>query len=290
MAFRGVYEAPELTPTPCGLLSVASVRKHTSAGYDEKWIRNFAHEFDSRPTVRLLTIYDDVVTNGTLFSGAGLASYLDYVPFFIEVEEEFSGLDALVDDSFATLLKQLEAATQKAVEVELWDGRAALGDSNANLFLSKGSTASILGGGPVAPYVGLYLLEQAISSSPTGENGVIHMTRDIASVLDTRLVREKCDGKFKIFTRLGTPVSVGSGYSGNGPIGDGGATASATNKWMYATSKVYVELGKSEIVNEDLAHGINSATNEIILQAVRPAAVYFDPSIHYAARVTIPTS
>lgn len=289
MAFRGVYEAPELTPTPCGLLSVASVRKHSSADYDEKWIRHFTYAFDTEPTIRLLTVLDEVVTDGELFDQAGRPLYLPYVPFFIETEDSSSAFDVTGEDRFATLLKQIEAATQKAVEVELWDGRTALADSNDNIYLSKAGT-TVVGAGAVPPYAGLYLLEEAIASSPTGENGIIHMTRDVASVLDTRLVREKQDGKFVLFTRLGTPVSVGSGYSGAGPIGATGAAASATNKWMYATSNVYVELGKSEIVNEDLAHGFNPAVNDILLKAVRPAAAYFDPSIHYAARVTIPTS
>lgn len=290
MAFSGALEAPELTPAPCGLLSVARVVDENSSQYDEKWVRSFSYQFDSEPTIRLLTVYDEVVTNGTLFDQASRPVYQDYVPFFIEVENKFSGLDALVQDQFALPKMQARAAVQKAVEVEFWDGRVARGNSNANVFLSKASTATVVTSATAAPFYALYLLEQAIANSPTGENVVIHMTRDVASVLDNRLETHMIDGELKMFTRIGTPVIMGSGYSGNGRVGDANATASATNKWMYATSMVDVRLGEIQVVNEDFAHGINPATNEIIVKTVQPAAVYFDPSIHYAARVALPTS
>lgn len=290
MAFDGVYPAPDLAPAPCGLLSVARVMDEESPGYNENWVRRISYQFDTQPTVRLLTVLDEVVTGGLLFDGSGLALYEDYVPFFIEAENVSSGLDALVDDVFATVKKQLKAVTQKAVEREFWDGPAALGNSNNNVFLSKSATATVVASGTSAPFLALYALEEAISDSPTGENGVIHMTRDVASYLDNRLETHMIDGELKMFTRIGTPVVVGSGYSGNGPIGATGAAASATNKWMYATSMVDVHLGAIELVSDDFAHGINSAINETIVKAVRPAAAYFEPSIHYAARLALPTT
>jgi hypothetical protein len=55
MAFRGIYPAPDLVQAPCGLLSVARVMTHTTANYDERWVRGFSYEFDSQPEVA--TIY-----------------------------------------------------------------------------------------------------------------------------------------------------------------------------------------------------------------------------------------
>jgi hypothetical protein len=89
-------------------------------------------------------------------------------------------------------------------------------------------------------------------------------------------------------TRLGTDVVIGSGYTGNGPTGDANATASNTNKWIYATSQVDVHLGKIEIVNEDLAQGADVTINNMRIKAYRPAAAYADPSMHFAMRVTLP--
>jgi hypothetical protein len=289
MAFNGVYEAPEIGITPCGLLGVARVTDHSLE--DSDWIRKFSYIYDTQGTLRLLTTNDDVVTSGELFNSDGLVRYKEYSPFFIEVEDFSSTFGVLGVDRMAKIKKQLDAGTQKAVERELWDGLAAKAASNSNVYLS-GAQASVVHSGAHDPYMALFHLEQAISSSPLGEQGVIHMTRDVASVLDTRLVSGMNeDNKVFIQTRLGTPVIVGSGFTGNGPTGDANAAASISNKWMYATGPIDVHLGKIEVVNENLGQGIDVSTmkNDMRLKAVRPAAAFFDPSIHYTVRVALPT-
>lgn len=291
MAFRGAFPPPELTPASSGLLSAASVDKHSGRDYDERWIRGFDYEFDTLPTVQLLTTNDESVTNGVLYDGTRSDRYNTYIPFFIDVEDFRSTFDLPGEDRFKRVKKQLEAATQKALEVELWDGRAALGDNNANIFLSKAGEATVAETGAFPATIALAYLEQAIADSPTGESGVIHMTRDVATILGSRiLLEENGENGPHLITRLGTPVIIGSGYSGNGPIGDQNAAASATNKWMYATGRVDVHLGKIEVVNENLGQGVDATINDMRIKAYRPAAVYFDPSIHYTVRVTLPTS
>jgi hypothetical protein len=287
MAFRGIYPPPELTPAPGGLLGVARVMTHTARQYDERWIRGFSYEFDSRPTSRILTTYDEVVVGGELFDGDGLAQYLDYIPFFIESESFESTFGVLGEDRFKKVKKQLEAVTQKAVEKELWDGVATQADSNANAYLAR--AAEVVTPGAFDPAIALHYLEQSISDSPTGESGVIHMTRDVASALGSRILYKNSDNSGHLITRLGTPVVIGSGYSGNGPDGDSNSTASATNKWMYATGSLDVHLGKIEVVNENLSQGVDASINDMRIKSVRPAAVYFDPSIYYTVRVTLPT-
>jgi hypothetical protein len=289
-AFRGVYTAPELKPTPCGLLSVANVKTHTSSDYDERWVRGFAYEFDSLATTRILTTNDESVTGGELYDASGEKYYRDYSPFFIEVEIARSTFGLPAQDRFAIALKQLEAATQKAVELELWDGVASLAASNENVFLSKASTATIPVSGAYSPSDALFHLEQAIASSPTGASGVIHMTRDVASLLGSKIVFASTDGgkTGKAMTRLGTEVVIGSGYSGNGPIGNANDEASLTNRWMFATGPIEVHLSKAEIVNDSLSQGVNASINDMVIKAVRSAAVYFDPSIHFAVRVAVP--
>lgn len=289
MAFRGIYEAPKLVPTPNGILSVARVMTHTSAKYDERWVRGFAYEFDSYATIRLLTVDDAAVTDGELFDATSSANYLDYVPFFIESEIAQSLFGILGEDRFKIAIRQLEAATQKAVERELWDGKAALADSNSNAYLSKASAATIPFSGAVTASEALKHLEQALSNSPAGLNGVIHMTRDVASILGSKLIylpgTEGNSGK--TMTRLGTDVVVGSGYTGNGPIGATGAANSQTNRWMYATGSVDVHLSKVDVVNDSISQGVGYSQNDSKIKAVRAAAVYFDPSCHYAMRVAI---
>lgn len=291
MAFRGTFPPPELAPASSGLLSVANVMKHTGREYDERWIRGFDYEFDTLPTVRILTTNDEVVTGGTLYDGTRSDRYNTYIPFFVETEDFRSTFDLPGEDRFKRVKKQLEAATQKAVEKEMWDGIAALGDGNDNLFLSKAGAATAAASGAFNPVIALMYLEQAIAGSPTGENAYIHMTRDVASYLTYSIMHKETEETGPhLITRLGTRVVIGSGFSGNGPIGATGAAASATNKWMYATGAIDVHLGKIEVVNENLGQGVDATINDMRIKAYRPAAVTFDPSIHYTVRVTLPTS
>lgn len=302
--FQGVFPANKLVPAPCGILSVARVMTHTAREYDERWIRGLDQEFESMPSyVRLLTVNDATVANGQLTDNQSEQTYLRYVPFYIDVEDFASTFSLPGEDRFEQVKNVLEAVTQKAVEYEYWTGVAARGVVDAgppidydagenNMYLTKTGASTIPQPGAFAPHIALMYLEEAISDSPVGENGVIHMTRDVASHLGSRLVYKKPeDGKpGRVMTRLGTDVVIGSGYTGSGPVGDQNAAASATNKWIYATSMVDVHLGKIEVVNEDLAQGVDATINNMRIKAYRPAAVYSDPSMHYAMRVTIPTS
>ena len=290
--FQGVFEAHELTPAPAGLLSVARVMEHTAREYDERWIRKFSQEYDTRPTfVRLLTVNDEAVSDGVLSTNTG-SSYLDYVPFFIDVEDFSSTFGLLGEDRFKRVIDELKAVTQKAVEYEFWEGKAAQGgtSANGNMYLTKSGLATIPVAGALKPENALMILEQAISNSPVGETGVIHMTRDVASILGSRLVylKAKDDKPALLMTRLGTPVVIGSGYTGKGPTGDANAAASATNKWIYATGCIDVHLGKIEVVNDTLAQGADVTINNMRIKAYRPAAVLSDPSMHFAMRVTLP--
>jgi len=289
MAFRGVYPAPDLTPAACGLLSVARVMTHNSANYDERWVRGFSYEFDSQPEVEIFTV-NDATTTGGVVGTSSLPQYLEYEPFFIQVTDTRSAMGLTGEDRFAIALKQLDAATQKAAERELWEGVTALAESNTNSFLRKSGAATVVDSTALAPATALMLLEQAISNTPAGIGGVIHMTRDVASLLGSRLVFLPSEGK--VMTRLGTPVVIGSGYTGAGRIGDANTTASASNKWMYATGSLDLHLGKPEIVNENLGQGFTTSanTNTLTIRAVRSAAVYFDPSINYTVRLALPTT
>ena len=292
--FNGVFPAGELVQAPCGILSVADVMTHTARERDERWVRKFAYEFDSMPSyVRLLTVNDETVTNGELSDNQADNNYEYYVPFFIDAEIFDSTFSLPGEDRFKQVVKALDCVTQKALEFEFWEGNAAQAETaaNGNMYLRKSGAATIPVSGAKKPENALMILEQAIAGSPLGENGVIHMTRDMASILGSRLIYKKgeTENSGRAMTRLGTDVIIGSGYTGNGPIGEANATASATNKWMYATSAVEVHLGKVEIVNENLAQGADVTINNMRIKAFRPAAAYADPSMLFAMRVTLPS-
>jgi len=224
MAFRGIYPAPPLKPMEFGLLSGARVMTHTARDYDEKWIRGFAQEFDSKPTLRLL---DEVGAElHELFDGTGLARYLDHKPFFIEVEDFRSTFSLATEDRFARVLKQIEAATQKAVERELWDGYFARDYNGTNNYLCQLSTITFAAAAPgtaVSSARAISLLEGALADSPTGEQGLHHITRDVAALLGANWLLDRIEdpdfkGQYHIETTTGTTVIIGAGYTGNGPV------------------------------------------------------------------------
>lgn len=123
-----ITKAHPLVPYPFGLLSVASVSEY--AADESSWARYTAHEFNSDAfALRLLTLADDVATNGELhdatIEGAYTPRFLEYIPFGIEVEDYASALGILSQDRFERVKTILTSATGKALERELWEGHAA---------------------------------------------------------------------------------------------------------------------------------------------------------------------
>ena len=289
MAFSktGVVSAPAIVPSAFGLLAVV---KPENAPGEDQWVRGFAQEWET--TVQNLKNWDDTDTTSGSVVSAGVINYYDDIkPFFIELEETRSGLSFNAIDRAARIIRQLEGVTQKAMETELWDGAVRKGEGHDNKALSDANTALINSGTALSPVLALAELEFAMgATSNAGENGVIHMTRDIFSRIsssgDVFMFNEDLD---RVETTNGTPVIVGSGYSGNGPTGVTGATASATNKWIYGTGTLKVYLGDVDVVNDNLAqaYDVSGNANDMRIKAIRPAAVYFDTSIHLAVRADL---
>jgi hypothetical protein len=259
---------------------------------DGRWLRGFTQETNASATVNLLTINNDIPVDGVLFDGTTGVRFYDVLPFIVEVVSEQTAFDLRSANPLDGFIEeQIKAATQKAAERELWDGVAARANTPVGTgYLTQTGGATILTSGGVTSARALALLEQSISNSPTGARGVIHVTRDVASDLGSKLLYKadsQVDDTAYAVTRLGTLVVIGSGYSGKGPIGTAGAAATATNKWMFATGSVDVVLGESDIVNESISQGFNPSVNDSVVKVQRPAAVSFDPSIRYTAQVTL---
>ena len=289
MAFpkNGVVTAPAIVPSAFGLLVVA---KPENSSDENMWIRGFSQEWETE--IYSATNWDDTDNTSGEVVAAGAVNYYDVIkPFFIEVSEDISTMGFLGLDRFARLTRQTEGVSQHALEVELWDGEIRKGESHDNKALSS-STATILNSGTaLSPRRALALLEHYIGqTSDGGEQGIIHMTRDTAALLasNSNMLFHETD-KEHLQTLGGTPVVVGSGYSGTGPDGATGASATDTNKWMYATGTVKVYLGDVDVVNDTLgqSYDVSGNQNDMKLKGIRPAAVYFDTSIHLAVRVDL---
>lgn len=289
MAFPkdGVVVAPAIEPSDYGLFSVAKPEATTLADED-RWIRTFAQEWDT--SIYSAKNWDDTdTTSATVASDATPTRFTQIKPFFIEVEEQISTFGYTALDRFERISRQIIGITQKAVEQELWDGAVREGESHDNIALSS-STATILNSGTaLSPARALALLDFTIgATSPCGEQGVIHVTRDVLSLLASSYMQYHAkDGRLETLT--GTPIIVGSGYSGTGPTGATGAAATSTNKWMYGTGLVRAYAGKVDVVNDSngQAYDVSGNQNDMKLKAIRPAAVYFDTTIHLSVRVDL---
>jgi hypothetical protein len=291
MAFpkNGVVVAPAIDPADYGLFSVAKPAP-TTLPDEDRWIRTFAQEWDTG--IFSAKNWDDTdTTSSTIATDSTPARHTQIKPFFIEVEEYISTFGYTALDRFERISRQIEGITQKAVEQELWDGAVRQGETHDNLALSAASATILNSGTAMSAAKALALLDFKIgSTSPCGEQGVIHMTRDIAGLLSASyMLFHKEDGRIE--TISGTPVIIGSGYSGAGPTGATGATATDANKWMYGTGTVEVYVGKVDVVNDNngQAYDVSGNQNDMRLKAIRPAAVYFDTSIHLAIRVNLTT-
>lgn len=291
--FRGIYPAAPLTPMEYGLFSVAKPKLHKADDVDARWVRGFLVDFESRPNYAR-NWSETSATSEAVFTDVNAPYYADIRPYFLEVEDHASPLSLLGLNRFERVVRQLEGVTQRNIERELWEGTICRGESYKNPYLRDAGTVNILNSSTAisAPRA-LALLEHYITQvSAPGEQGVIHMTRDVATMLGSHweLLRiDNGDGTHHLETVSGTHIVLGAGYTGNGPIGATGATASDTVKWIYATGNLNVHLGPSEVVNDNLAqaYDVTGNNNQLRIKATRPAAAFFDTSIHLAVKVDL---
>jgi hypothetical protein len=269
MAFprNGVVEAGKIVPSAFGLLAV--VKPENSADED-RWIRGFSQEYET--TVDTLTNWDDTDTSSYVLVNNATVNYYDEIkPFFIELDEVRSTLGFLGVDRIERLKRQLEGVTQKAMERELWNGdiRIAQGDDNKALV---SSSVSVLDGTGLSSKRALAVLENGIAEvSHGGEQGIIHATRDVVALLSSNsnmLFHEK--DKDHLQTMGGTPVVVGSGYSGDGPrIAVATATISGSTTLTINTSGAHYLLAGDTVRYSVVGANINqSSTSTAVVTKV----------------------
>jgi len=268
MAFpkNGVVEAGKIVPSAFGLLAV--IKPENSANED-RWVRGFSQEYET--TVNNLKNWDDTdTTSYTLVNDATVNYYDEIKPFFVEIDEVRSTLGFLGIDRIGRLKRQLEGVTQKALERELWNGDIRIAEGHDNKALVSGATV-VNAGVALSPKRALALLEHEIATvSHGGEQGVIHATRDVIALLSSNsnmLFHEQ--DKDHLQTMGGTPVVVGSGYSGDGPrIAAATATISTNTTLTINTSTPHYLVAGDTVQYSVVGANINqSSTSTAVVTA-----------------------
>ena len=255
MEFRGVFTAHPLVPAQYGILSVARLteflaeRELSDVDTQEKWLRGYSHFFETKPTINLLDNSGAIAH--VIANNDGARRYIDVKPFFIETEDYASTFGIFGEDRYERVRHQLEAGTQKAVEHEFYHGYTAIANGNDNQYLTKASTAQIITPGVVKQMQeGLGYLEYSLAQSPLGEQGVIHMTRDMAALLGSQWILERPSpsGQPHLETTNGTPIVIGSGYDGSGPYLTIATTAVSGAAVVTVTTETMHGLAQSDMV------------------------------------------
>lgn len=279
---QGVFPAGTLSPAPGGLFSAADVQR--SAGVPQ-WA-NGAYGWDTILCPSEIALSDFCTNQAELVLASADGGANGSWPFGVIAKFECYTVGYTVEERRRIAREQAEAATQKAVEAELWGGKIAQASNRLDVPYLANNKAVNVGAGVVPVNVGVAKLEQALADCGLGTQGVIHLTRQAAVIAASQNVIER-EGD-KLFTALGTPVVAGVGYDpAVAPAVPAHATATGTppafpappalgprpdNQWAYATGPVYVKLGGVDNLGEHLDH----TTNVLEVFAGRPAAVYWD--------------
>lgn len=296
MASQGFFPATKPVASPVGLLHSDGVEVIRHSPSEEGWLNGPQDvELLSGAFSLILSDYCSGAPDAFVQESTDICKGTTY-PFGVIASYPLLSMGAGMseDERRSRVMDAADVLTQKAVEHELWTGDLAMSADHfdASYLAMAGSTEVSPGGAATAANHALASLEWALGQCSAG-SGVIHMTRDVASRLSSFLFK---DGD-KVFTVLGTPVVVGSGYTGVGPAGAVPAVtvpfpaipvigAAPTTSWMYATGPVSVHLGAVQYIGERR----DAATNEITAMAGRPATVYWDSSCHFAAEVNLATA
>lgn len=248
MAFKGVFPAPKIEPTEFGLFAVAKPNDHLTAAMDEEWVRGFYQMYNTLPNY--VRNWDDTSsTSYVVSSDPSSPLYRELKPIFVEVEDYRSTFDLPAEDKFTRVIAQLDGVSQKALEYELWNGEIALKEELSNMYLTQPTVTVIGDGEAFSPVRAMSLLEHYSGEvSPAGEHGVIHLTRDAFFLIATNSgVFIHSEGGEHIQTATGTPVIIGSGYSGDGPHAEIATVAVSGNTVTVVTSTPHY------LVNNDSA-------------------------------------
>lgn len=272
-----VVEAPKVEKALYGLFSVPGIVENAPDERFSDWVE--FEKIGCKATVVNQDICDStkISTISTAVTGDCTQQQYGFAVVVSDTSTTF-GLRELREQR---ALDQLELCIEKAIENEVWTGNLAqeAGHTDNQWLASSGAVDKTPSPGtPIRIRHGLALLEKALADMGCGGRGIIHATRDVASVIPTRLV----DGHLE--TLLGNWVVASSGGTGESPAG---VAATDTSSWMYATSAMKVILGDAFVLGEDLGERTDRSVNTIKTYAQRAASYMWDGCDVFAVNVNI---
>lgn len=212
----------------------------------------------------------------------GLPTHRFYYPFEVRTTISASTMGVTPAEVLQQATDAINVVIQKNIEAEFWTGAISRLVTPENRSLSQDEVTNLTPAGSTTTGIrakhGLAILERALGDATIGSKGVIHATRDVASVLDC------ANHDNALVTKLGNFVVAGSGYTGSGPAD---AAAPAGMAWMYATGPVTVRIGSLNVRPESVGQAVNSLNNSMQYFVDRPAAVTWSTSKLYAVLVDL---
>ncbi len=269
-----VVDAPPVVPAKYGLLSIGDPVAISGTA----WEGGYTYESISCRTGVYLSDMCAEAPGRVTVVAPKVCNVPEIRPVTVEFEDYTSTFGNTNQDRVAKALEAAELCTQKALEFELWEGRLGVSAGFTNKRLASPTAINVTpGAAPIKVKYGLALLEQALSNTGCGVQGVIHANRAVASVLGGKDV----DGHLE--TPLGNLIVAGTGYTGVGPDG----TMPTAGTWMYATGPVATYMSESFVPAEELSQRIDTRLNTIATKALRVVSADFDGCAHFAVLVDL---
>lgn len=282
MVVRNIGTTVYTRPVSISKFGILSRAAEVITDNNNDWVGGFTYDtIDGKITSTNQTILGTSThTEAVVVSNEGDPVYRYYYPFDVETTIELSTMGSNPDAVLDLATRALDVVLQKNIEREFWTG--TLSDVVLNRSLSQTDVENLTPGASTITGVrvkhGLAILERALGDSTIGSAGVIHATRDVASILD-------CSNEDNaLVTKLGNFVIAGSGYTGSGPAD---VAPPAGMAWMYATGPVTVRVGSINVTPESVGQAVDSSNNTIKYFVDRPAAVTWSTSKLYAVLVDL---
>lgn len=296
VAPRALIDAPPTTPPKHGLVTAAGIHPAQAADPEGRWELGFGFlpENCNEPESWVIPCVGPAGEAGpgeTVTETAEPAEFLSFTPYQLQAEFDCDTQSRRAIDFADRARRILEAGTSKAMEYELYEGRAAGvealgGDGNLQLTDSNTFTDS----GPISttattPRLALIQLVQAAARSAGGQRSMLHATAATAMAWwqSGSLMFE---GPRLVTAVGGHVVVVGAGYTGAGP--DNVADADDDVHWAWVTSPVQYMLGEIRIYPDGrpvpgvdpVSQAIDFRENDEQYIATRTAVSFWDGCLH----------